>query len=1357
VTIQNETVVNIETGLTGNLRINGNLNLGTAASAGSLNMQNTGYALEVKGNVTIGNTVGTSTLTLSTNFEGDLSVGGNWIKNTNGVLVSNSRAVTFNGVAAQTLTGNTTFDYLTLNNSAGLTLSGSANSIVVNQTLGLTTGKITLGSNNLTIGSGGAITGGSTSNYVVTNSTGVLKWLSTGNVDKIFPVGYDTTYYAPVTIRNTTGTSDLSVKVNNTITNAVYDNTKVISQEWLINSSAATTATITPAWAGAKQSAGISNPGAGELGNYVSSYTVYPTSLVSTPQNQTTATGVALASGNNYIVVGSTGAVYTAPPANDTCSNATVLTVNATAVSGTLNGATKTGTSVYPDVFYKFTPSITGTYSITINNFSTGDRDLYVYTSCPSVVPGSALYSGKESSTVYETITNTFTSGTTYYIVVYDNQTAKGTFDIRITASPVITVNPTSLAFGTVTAGSLGSDSFNLSAELLTVDAVPANNKITVTAPTGFKVSLNNATWSSSVDVPYTTSSLAATPIYVIVDGAAACGSTTGNITFATANLSASPTVALSATLVVPTPTAIEATDSTATTFTAHWNVVPGATGYQLEVGTNPTLSQPNIVIVGWNFPNNPDDNVADEGVSVNSSKLVTTNASGAVTYIPITVPPGFTSAASLNGWDSGSNSKFWKIGVNTSGFSNIKLTSLQRSSNTGPKNFKVQYSLNDNDWSDVPSSNITVANDWSTGQLKNLVLPSACENKSLVYLRWIMTSNTAVNNSTVPQGGTSAIDNIKLVGDVNDLIAGYNPKQITNPATTSYIVSGLIPNTTYYYRVKTLSGTCQSSNSNIITATTNNTVVWSGTEWSNTSGPTASLDTKVVGAYGLTKSFETKDLEVTNSGSISVSSNFDVTVNGAVINNGSIAVNNDANFVQKTGSTYSGAGTFTVLRNAKVPSTQFNYWSSPIFGSTSSGQNMYSIYPNIPANRVQIYNTANDRFVTVPNPTYGAPGIGYSIKGPSTNTSSSSLTATFTGTTPNNGDVSVALNRVGYNYNLVGNPYPSNIDLNAFYNDNTAVLANGTFWLWDNTNNTELTQLGTTYTGNSYATWNASSGTGVKGTSTTTSPAKTPTQYATVAQGFIVEANPLASGSLVFKNSERVSNAGVFFASKNTTENDAYWLELLTPAGVINTQAIVYSADAVNTLDKFDSGLGILGSDSFYSFADGNTSELIIQGRKGAMNTSDVVPLGAVSFSSGNHTIRLSDKKGIFESGQKIYLHDKLLNQYHDLTAGDYSFNINKGTVNNRFEIVYKDAAVLGNNDLTKSDFRIYRHHDQYVVESSKMLGKVELYDAGGRLVTAFQTNSKKLEVDVTLLPNGVYVIKAENSGDLKTKKIRK
>lgn len=504
------------------------------------------------------------------------------------------------------------------------------------------------------------------------------------------------------------------------------------------------------------------------------------------------------------------------------------------------------------------------------------------------------------------------------------------------------------------------------------------------------------------------------------------------------------------------------------------------------------------------------------------------------------------------------------------------------------------------------------------------------------------------------------------------------------------------------------------------------------------------------------------KDLAVISGATLSLTTPMapavsSVTVTGAVSNSGTITVNNDANFVQKTGSTYSGAGTFTVLREAKVPSTQFNYWSSPIFGSTSSGQNMYSIYPNIPANRVQIYNTANDRFVTVPNPTYGAPGIGYSIKGPSTNTSSSAVTATFTGTTPNNGDVSVALNRVGYNYNLVGNPYPSNIDLNTFYSDNTAVLANGTFWLWDNTNNTELTQLGTTYTGNSYATWNASSGTGVKGTSTTNSPAKTPTQYATVAQGFIVEANPLVSGSLVFKNSERVTNAGVFFASKNTTENDAYWLELLTPAGVINTQAIVYSADAVNTLDKFDSGLGILGSDSFYSFADGNTSELIIQGRKGAMNTSDVVPLGAVSFSSGNHTIRLSDKKGIFESGQKIYLHDKLINQYHDLTAGDYTFNLNKGTVNNRFEIVYKDAAVLGNSDLTKSDFRIYRHLDQYVVESSKMLGKVELYDAGGRLVTAFQTNSKKLKVDMTLLPNGVYVIKAENSGDLKTKKIRK
>ena len=247
-----------------------------------------------------------STLALSSTIGADLSVAGNFTNS--GTFTPNSRLVTFNGASAQTFTGagTTTFDYLTLNNATGLTLGSTTSTIIVNQTLGLTSGKITMQSNNITIGATGSITGFGASNYLVTSGTGKVVRLSVGNTATLFPIGLNTTNYTPVTVTNTTGTSDLTVQVKSTITNTVADATKIVNLQWSVASSAATTATVTPVWVAANQAASFTNTGTGDLGNYTSSYTTYPVTLNTTT---TTGTGVALQSGSNLIVVGNTSAI----------------------------------------------------------------------------------------------------------------------------------------------------------------------------------------------------------------------------------------------------------------------------------------------------------------------------------------------------------------------------------------------------------------------------------------------------------------------------------------------------------------------------------------------------------------------------------------------------------------------------------------------------------------------------------------------------------------------------------------------------------------------------------------------------------------------------------------------------------------------------------------------------------------------------------------------------------------------------------------------------------------------------------------------------------------------------------------
>ena len=76
-----------------------------------------------------------------------------------------------------------------------------------------------------------------------------------------------------------------------------------------------------------------------------------------------------------------------------------------------------------------------------------------------------------------------------------------------------------------------------------------------------------------------------------------------------------------------------------------------------------------------------------------------------------------------------------------------------------------MQYSINNNDWFDVPVATITVAANFTTGVLTNVALPQECENQTNLYLRWIVTSDVSVNNSTVTNTDTNRIDDILIQG----------------------------------------------------------------------------------------------------------------------------------------------------------------------------------------------------------------------------------------------------------------------------------------------------------------------------------------------------------------------------------------------------------------------------------------------------------------------------------------------------------------------------------------------------------------------------------------------------------------
>lgn len=179
------------------------------------------------------------------------------------------------------------------------------------------------------------------------------------------------------------------------------------------------------------------------------------------------------------------------------------------------------------------------------------------------------------------------------------------------------------------------------------------------------------------------------------------------------------------------------------------------------------------VTLAQWTFP----EISADKDVDVysttpdNSLKEITVQRESSCGNAQTAIYTSFGSlgnpdkCASATNWSSGNNCKYWQIEVNTTGHNSILLSSKQRSSGTGPRDFKVQYKIGvSGTWTDITGGGITVADNFTTGVLNNLALPASCNNVSSLFIRWIMTSNSGVS-STLGDGGTSRIDDILITG----------------------------------------------------------------------------------------------------------------------------------------------------------------------------------------------------------------------------------------------------------------------------------------------------------------------------------------------------------------------------------------------------------------------------------------------------------------------------------------------------------------------------------------------------------------------------------------------------------------
>jgi 2',3'-cyclic-nucleotide 2'-phosphodiesterase (5'-nucleotidase family) len=164
------------------------------------------------------------------------------------------------------------------------------------------------------------------------------------------------------------------------------------------------------------------------------------------------------------------------------------------------------------------------------------------------------------------------------------------------------------------------------------------------------------------------------------------------------------------------------------------------------------------VSLVKWDFSKG-NNLVATSGVPANVDKALTVSGTAVTTYSG--GPTTGINVPSATPWTSAT--VYWAVSLSTKGYENITLSSKQQSSNTGPRDFKVQYSLDNSTWTDV--STVTVANNWTSGVLTNVALPSEAANKDVVYVRWLKSSGTAANGSPIAAAGTSRIGLIEFHG----------------------------------------------------------------------------------------------------------------------------------------------------------------------------------------------------------------------------------------------------------------------------------------------------------------------------------------------------------------------------------------------------------------------------------------------------------------------------------------------------------------------------------------------------------------------------------------------------------------
>ncbi|HRE91650.1 MAG TPA: hypothetical protein PK095_21205, partial [Myxococcota bacterium] len=162
------------------------------------------------------------------------------------------------------------------------------------------------------------------------------------------------------------------------------------------------------------------------------------------------------------------------------------------------------------------------------------------------------------------------------------------------------------------------------------------------------------------------------------------------------------------------------------------------------------------VTIAGWSFGVDAGTFTigANSGIAANIGSLFTVGGGVTLGTSATGNPPSPSLAVNTTGWNAGANTKYWQVTISTLGHRDVNvLSAFQRSSNTGPRDFKVQFSTDGTTFTDVADTAYQVPAE-TYFSAPAFMLPAEANNKAAVTIRWLVTSTTSARN----QGGTEQI-----------------------------------------------------------------------------------------------------------------------------------------------------------------------------------------------------------------------------------------------------------------------------------------------------------------------------------------------------------------------------------------------------------------------------------------------------------------------------------------------------------------------------------------------------------------------------------------------------------------------